>query len=109
MVAVVAGDVFGRNPSSPRFSPNYPKRNLGLNRGFLGARAPGWVGSAVGGSDRAKHIDLPEYFVHEAQENISKPGGDYLRLFVNYFKLFVFSKIIWIICGLFVSKCSVFS
>ena len=40
---------------------------------------------------------------------ISKPGGDYLRLFVNYLKLFVFSKIIWIICGLFVEKCSIFS
>ena len=37
------------------------------------------------------------------------PGGDYLQLFVNYLKLFVFSKIIGIICGLFVQKCSVFS
>ena len=27
---------------------------------------------------------------------------DYLNLFVDYFKLFVFSKIICIICGLFV-------
>ena len=28
-------------------------------------------------------------------------SGDYLRLFVDYLKLFVFSKIIWIVCGLF--------
>ena len=27
-----------------------------------------WAGGAVGGSDRAKHIDLREHFVHEAQE-----------------------------------------
>ena len=28
-----------------------------------------WAGGAVGGSDRAKHIDLREHFVHEAQRN----------------------------------------
>jgi hypothetical protein len=28
-----------------------------------------WAGGAVGGSDRAKHIDLREHFVHEAQNN----------------------------------------
>jgi hypothetical protein len=28
-----------------------------------------WAGGAVGGSDRAKHIDLREHFVHEAQAN----------------------------------------
>ena len=33
-----------------------------------------WAGGAVGGSDRAKHIDLREHFVHEAQRN------DILRL-----------------------------
>jgi len=27
-----------------------------------------WAGGAVGGSDRAKHIDLREHFVHQAQE-----------------------------------------
>jgi len=26
------------------------------------------LGGAVGGSDRAKHIDLREHFVHQAQE-----------------------------------------
>ena len=39
---------------------------------------------------------------------INKPGGDYLPLFVDYLKLFVFPKIIWIICGKFVRKYSVF-
>ena len=45
MAAVVAEDLFGRNPSSSRVSPNYPKipKNLELNGGFLGARAPGCV------------------------------------------------------------------
>ncbi len=28
-----------------------------------------WAGDAVGGSDHAKHIDLREHFVHEAQSN----------------------------------------
>jgi hypothetical protein len=28
-----------------------------------------WAGGAVGGTDRAKHIDLREHFVHEAQSN----------------------------------------
>jgi hypothetical protein len=28
-----------------------------------------WAGGAVGGSDRAKHIDLREHFVHQAQSN----------------------------------------
>ena len=28
-----------------------------------------WAGGVVGGSDRAKHIDLREHFVHEAQSN----------------------------------------
>ena len=28
---------------------------------------------------------------------ISKPGGDYLQLFAYYLKLFVFSKITWIV------------
>ena len=27
-----------------------------------------WTNSAVGGSDRAKHIDLREHFIHDAQE-----------------------------------------
>ena len=45
----------------------------------------------------------------ERGASISKPGGDHLLVFVDYLKLFVFSKIIWIICGLFVEKCSVFS
>ena len=31
-----------------------------------------------------------------------------MRIFVDYLKLFVFSKIIWINCGLFVKKCSIF-
>ena len=34
--------------------------------------------------------------------NISKPGGDYLRLFVNYLKLFVFQRLF----GLFVDYLS---
>jgi hypothetical protein len=28
-----------------------------------------WAGGAVGGTDRAKHIDLREHFVHEAVSN----------------------------------------
>jgi hypothetical protein len=28
-----------------------------------------WAGGAVGGTDRAKHIDLSEHLVHEAQSN----------------------------------------
>ena len=28
-----------------------------------------WANGAVGGSDRAKHIDLREHFIHEAMEN----------------------------------------
>jgi hypothetical protein len=28
-----------------------------------------WAGGAVGGTYRAKHIDLREHFVHEAQSN----------------------------------------
>ena len=28
-----------------------------------------WAEGAVGGTDRAKHIDLREHFVHEAQQN----------------------------------------
>ncbi len=28
-----------------------------------------WEGGAVGGTDRAKHIDLREHFVHEAHSN----------------------------------------
>ena len=27
-----------------------------------------WANGAVGGTDRAKHIDLREHFIHEAQE-----------------------------------------
>jgi hypothetical protein len=28
-----------------------------------------WAGGAIGGTDRAKHIDLREHFVHKAQSN----------------------------------------
>ena len=48
-------------------------------------------------------------FLGVAPACISKPEGDYLQLFVDYLKLFVVFKIIGIIGGLFVEKCSVFS
>ena len=52
---------------------------------------------------RAQPLEDPQQ-LNLPMAAISKPGGNYLQLFGNYLKSFVFSKIVWIVCGLFVKN-----
>ena len=45
----------------------------------------------------------------DSSVNQRENPGRLFAIIVDYLKLFVFSKIMWIVCGLFVEKCSVFS